>query len=263
LEKIFVLQGLQDIRLVLDKNMFPYTRVLLKLSGESFSNKGEFGINYLLVKNIAEQIKAIHKQGINIAVVIGGGNIIRGNLVAESGIDRATADYMGMLGTVMNALALQDACEKLGLITRVQTAIEMRSIAESYVRRKAIRHLEKNRVVIFAAGTGNPFFTTDTTAALRAIEVGCQVILKATKVDGVYDSDPKKNPHAKRYITLPYREALQKELKVMDATALALCMENNIPIIVFDIFKEGNLKKLIDGYKIGTLISNDVGVEYE
>jgi len=177
--------------------MFPYTRVLLKLSGESFSNKGEFGINYLLVKNIAEQIKAIHKQGINIAVVIGGGNIIRGNLVAESGIDRATADYMGMLGTVMNALALQDACEKLGLITRVQTAIEMRSIAESYVRRKAIRHLEKNRVVIFAAGTGNPFFTTDTTAALRAIEVGCQVILKATKVDGVYDSDPKKKSSCK------------------------------------------------------------------
>ncbi len=243
--------------------MFPYSRILLKLSGESFSNKGEFGINYQLVKNIAEQILMVHKAGVNIAIVIGGGNIIRGNLAAVSGVDRATADYMGMLGTVINALALQDACEKLGLITRVQTAIEMRSIAESYVRRKAIRHLEKNRVVIFAAGTGNPFFTTDTTAALRAIEVGCQVILKATKVDGVFDSDPMKNPNAKRYIKLPYKEALQKDLKVMDATALALCMENNIPIIVFDIFKQGNLKKLIEGQNIGTFISYDVGVEYE
>lgn len=243
--------------------MFPYTRILLKLSGESFIKKGEFGINFDLVRNIAEQILMVHKHGINVAVVIGGGNLIRGSMIAESGVDRATADYMGMLGTVINALALQDACEKLGLITRVQTAIEMRSIAESYVRRKAMRHLEKNRVVIFAAGTGNPFFTTDTTAALRAIEVGCQVILKATKVNGVYDSDPMKNHNAKRYITLSYREALQKELKVMDATALALCMENNIPIIVFDIFQKENLKKLIEGEKIGTFISHDVGVVYE
>lgn len=242
--------------------MFPYTRILLKLSGESFTNKGEFGINFSLVKNIAKQIQFCHKKGINIAIVIGGGNIIRGNLAAESGLDRATADYMGMLGTVINSLALQDACEKLGLITRVQTAIEMRSIAESYIRRKAIRHLEKNRIVIFASGTGNPFFTTDTTAALRAIEVGCQIILKATKVDGVYDSDPFKNPNAKKYKILSFKEALQKELKVMDATALTLCMENNIPIIVFDIFKEGNLERLIQGEKIGTFISHDVGVEY-
>lgn len=243
--------------------MFPYSRILLKLSGESFTKKGEFGINFSLVQKIAKQILFCHKQGINVAVVIGGGNIIRGNLAAESGIDRATADYMGMLGTVINSLALQDACEKLGLITRVQTAIEMRSIAESYVRRKAIRHLEKNRIVIFASGTGNPFFTTDTTAALRAIEVGCQIILKATKVDGVYDSDPLKNPNAKKYVTLTFREALQKELKVMDATALTLCMENNIPIIVFDIFKEGNLEQLISGGKIGTFISHNSGVEYE
>lgn len=242
--------------------MFPYTRILLKLSGESFTNKGEFGINFSLVKNIAKQIQFCHKKGINIAIVIGGGNIIRGNLAAESGVDRATADYMGMLGTVINSLALQDACEKLGLITRVQTAIEMRSIAESYIRRKAIRHLEKNRIVIFASGTGNPFFTTDTTAALRAIEVGCQIILKATKVDGVYDSDPLKNQNARKYKTLSFKEALQRELKVMDATALTLCMENNIPIIVFDIFKEGNLERLIQGEKIGTFIAHNVGVEY-
>ncbi|MFN3603459.1 MAG: UMP kinase [Leptonema sp. (in: bacteria)] len=243
--------------------MFPYSRILLKLSGESFTRKGEFGIDFSLVQNIAKQIQMCHKAGIRIAVVIGGGNIIRGNLAAESGIDRATADYMGMLGTVINSLALQDACEKLGLITRVQTAIEMRSIAESYIRRKAIRHLEKNRIVIFASGTGNPFFTTDTTAALRAIEVGCQIILKATKVDGVYDSDPFKNSNAKKYITLSFKEALQKELKVMDATALTLCMENNIPIIVFDIFKEGNLELLIKGEKIGTFISHNAGVQYE
>ncbi len=242
---------------------FPYSRILLKLSGEAFGSKGEFGINFSLVQNIAQQIKLCHKKGINIAVVIGGGNIIRGNIAASAGVDRATADYMGMLGTVINALALQDACEKLGLITRVQTAIEMRAIAETYVRRKAIRHLEKNRIVIFASGTGNPFFTTDTTAALRSIETGCQVILKATKVNGVFDSDPSKNPNAKRYITLSYKEALQKELKIMDATALALCMENNIPIIVFDIFQEGNLEKLINGEKIGTFISHSVGVEYE
>ncbi|MCS7205039.1 MAG: UMP kinase [Leptospiraceae bacterium] len=243
--------------------MFPYKRILLKISGESFNNRGEFGINFQLVKKIAEQILMCHDQGINVAVVIGGGNIIRGNLAAEAGIDRATADYMGMLGTVINALALQDACEKIGLVTRVQTAIEMKSIAEPYIRRRAMRHLEKNRVVIFAAGTGNPFFTTDTTAALRAIEVGCQILLKATKVDGVYDSDPLKNHKAKRYIKLPYKEALHKQLKVMDAAALALCMENNIPVIVFDIFKDGNLSRLIRGEKVGTLISHDVEVEYE
>lgn len=242
---------------------FPFRRILLKLSGETFSEKGQSGINFHQVRNIAGQIAMCHERGISVVVVIGGGNFVRGNLAAEAGVDRATADYMGMLGTVINALALQDACEKLGIHTRVQSAIEMRSIAEPYIRRKAIRHLEKNRVVIFAAGTGNPFFTTDTTAALRATEVGCQVILKATKVDGVYDSDPRRNAGARKYKTLPYKEALHKELKVMDATAFALCMENQIPIIVFDIFKEGNLERLLNGEKIGTLISHDVEVEYE
>lgn len=242
---------------------FPYTRILLKLSGESFAKRGEGGIDPDLVLTVAEQIRICSRQGINVAVVIGGGNIMRGGTAARAGMDRATADYMGMLGTVINALALQDACEKIGLITRVQSAIEMKAVAEGYIRRKAMRHLEKNRIVIFAGGTGNPYFTTDTTAALRAIEVSCQVILKATKVDGVYDSDPFKNPDAKRFKKISFFESLQKQLKVMDATALALCMENNIPIIVFDIFKEGNLERLINGADIGTLISSNPGVEYE
>lgn len=242
---------------------FPYTRILLKLSGESFSKRGETGIDPALVMRVAEQVRICHRQGINVAVVIGGGNILRGGVAAEGGMDRATADYMGMLGTVINALALQDACEKIGLITRVQSAIEMKAVAEGYIRRKAMRHLEKNRIVIFAGGTGNPYFTTDTTAALRATEVSCQVILKATKVDGVYDKDPFKNEGAKRFKRISFFDSLQKQLKVMDATALALCMENNIPIIVFDIFKEGNLERLINGDDIGTLISSNPGVEYE
>ncbi|MBW7856930.1 MAG: UMP kinase [Leptonema sp. (in: Bacteria)] len=242
---------------------FPYTRILLKLSGESFAKRGEGGIDPALVARVAQQIRLCTKHGINVAVVIGGGNILRGGTAAEAGMDRATADYMGMLGTVINALALQDACEKIGLITRVQSAIEMKAVAEGYIRRKAMRHLEKNRIVIFAGGTGNPYFTTDTTAALRATEVNCQVILKATKVDGVYDSDPVKNKDAKRFIKVSFLESLQRQLKVMDATALALCMENNVPIIVFDIFKDDNLEKLITGEQIGTLISSDQEVVYE
>lgn len=241
---------------------FPYRRILLKLSGESFTIRGQNGLEVDLVRKVAGQIKLCHKAGIAVSVVIGGGNILRGSQFAEAGMDRATADYMGMIGTVINALALQDACENLDLITRVQSAIEMKSICESYIRRKAMRHLEKNRIVIFAGGTGNPYFTTDTTAALRAVEVGSQVILKATKVDGVYDSDPMKNEEAKRFKHISYMESIQRRLKVMDTTALTLCMENNLPVIVFDIFKEGNLEKLIAGEDIGTLISSREGVEY-
>lgn len=241
---------------------FPYKRVLLKLSGESFTQEGHTGIDFHRVKAVAEQVKICHDAGIQVSVVIGGGNILRGMQAAEVGMDRATADYMGMLATVINAMALQDACEKINLVTRVQTAIEMKSIAESYIRRKAMRHLEKERIVIFAGGTGNPYFTTDTTAALRAVEIGCQVILKATKVDGVYDADPKKNPDARRYTRVSFMESIQKRLKIMDSTAIALCMENNIPIIVFDIFQEDSLKNLIEGGKIGTLISSREEVEY-
>lgn len=196
------------------------------------------------------------------AVVIGGGNIFRGVRGVEKGIDRVTADYMGMMATIMNALALQDSCEKIGLFTRVQSAIEVNSIAEPYIRRRAVRHLEKKRIVIFAGGTGNPYFTTDTTASLRAVEIGAEVILKATKVDGVFTSDPKKNPDAKLYRKISFTESIQKRLKVMDQTALTVCMENDMPIIVFDIFKSGNLKELISGKKIGTLISNSEEVVF-
>ncbi len=238
---------------------FPYQRILLKLSGEAF---GRSGIDYAKVAHIAEQIKAVHKSGIRVSVVIGGGNILRGQNAAEQGVDRATADYMGMLGTVINALALQEACEKIGLITRVQSAIEMKNIAESYIRRKAMRHLEKNRIVIFAAGTGNPYFTTDTTAALRAVEIGAEVILKATKVDGVYEDDPVKNSSARRFEEISFMEAIQRGLKVMDTTALTLCLENDMPIIVFDIFRDNNLSNLIAGERIGTFISADSELQY-
>lgn len=241
---------------------FPYKRVLLKLSGESFTTPGNQGIDYERVAAIAEQIRVVHRSGIAIAVVIGGGNILRGQNVAELGMERATADYMGMLGTVINALALQEACEKIDMITRVQSAIEMKNIAETYIRRKALRHLEKNRIVIFAAGTGNPYFTTDTTAALRAVEVSCNIILKATKVDGVYTADPKKVFDAKRYTSLNFDEALTRGLKIMDTTALTLCQENKMPIIVFDIFQEDNLKRLVNGEKIGTFIAPESEVLY-
>ncbi|EMY60507.1 UMP kinase [Leptospira terpstrae] len=233
-----------------------FKRILIKLSGEALAGEGELGIDTNKTFSLAGQIKEVHDLGLEVAVVVGGGNMIRGETLAKSGMDRATADYMGMLGTIMNGLALQDACEKQGMFTRVLSAIEMKSVAEPYIRRRAVRHLEKNRVIIFAGGTGNPYFTTDTTASLRAVEVGCEVILKATKVDGVYTADPKKDPNAKRYLEVSFMESIKHRLKVMDSTALSLCMDNNMPIIVFDIFKAGNLRKLIDGEPIGTLISN-------
>lgn len=234
----------------------PLKRILIKLSGEALAGEGEYGIDGERISSLAREILEIHKLNIEIAIVIGGGNIFRGVKGVETGIDRATADYMGMMATIMNGLALQAACEKVGLFTRVQSAIEINSIAEPYIRRRAVRHLEKKRVVIFAGGTGNPYFTTDTTASLRAVEVGCDVILKATKVDGVYTADPKKEIKAKRFVCISFAESIRRRLKVMDQTALSLCMENDMPIIVFDIFKKGNLRELVEGKKIGTLISN-------
>lgn len=214
-----------------------------------------YGIDPAVINDIANEIKVVYKLGTQIAVVIGGGNIFRGLIGSARGMERASADYMGMLATVLNALALQDALEKLKVYTRVQTAIEMRELAEPYIRRRAIRHLEKKRVVIFAAGTGNPYFTTDTAASLRAMEIGAEVIIKGTKVDGVYDSDPMKNKKAKKYDRLNYLEVLQKGLKVMDATAISLCMDNSLPIIVFNLKKNGNIKRIVLGEKIGTTVS--------
>ncbi|MFB5652128.1 UMP kinase [Leptospira wolffii] len=241
-----------------------YKRILIKLSGEALAGEGEFGIDSNKAHSLAEEIKEVHSLGVEIALVVGGGNLIRGASLAKVGMDQATADYMGMLATIQNALALQDACEKKGLYTRVQSAIDIHSIAESYIRRRAVRHLEKKRIVIFAGGIGNPYFTTDTAASLRAVEVGCEVILKATKVDGVYDADPKKEPNAKRYTRISFMESIKRRLKVMDSTALSLCMENNMSIIVFDIFKRGNLKDLVvGGKKIGTLISNSEDIRID
>ncbi|MDP2929277.1 MAG: UMP kinase [Candidatus Omnitrophota bacterium] len=231
-----------------------FKRIVLKLSGEALQGNLGYGIDYNVLISIARQIKEVKSSGVEMAVVIGGGNIFRGIAGSTKGMDRASADYMGMLATVLNALALQDALEKNGVFTRVQSAIEMEELAEPYIRRRAIRHLEKGRVVIFAGGTGNPYFTTDTTAALRAIEIGAEVILKATKVDGVYSSDPVKNKNAKKYETLRYIDVLKKGLKVMDATATSLCMDNELPIIVFSMKKDGNIKKVIMGEKIGTTI---------
>ncbi|MCE9500497.1 MAG: UMP kinase [Leptospira sp.] len=229
---------------------------MIKLSGEALAGEGEYGIDSEKISSLAKEIHEVHRLGVEIAIVVGGGNIFRGMRGAEKGIDRATADYMGMLATIMNALALQDSLEKLSLFTRVQSAIEVNSIAEPYIRRRAVRHLEKKRIVIFAGGTGNPYFTTDTTASLRAVEVGCEIILKATKVDGVYTADPKIDRTATRYRQVSFSESINKRLKVMDGTALSLCMENDMPVIVFDIFKHGNLLELVSGKDIGTLISN-------
>ena len=240
----------------------PYKRILIKLSGEALAGEGEYGIDGNKTSALAKEIFDIHKQNIEVAIVVGGGNIFRGIRGVEKGIERSTADYMGMMATIMNALALQDACEKIGLFTRVLSAIEVNSIAEPYIRRRAVRHLEKKRVVIFAGGTGNPYFTTDTTASLRAVEVGCEVILKATKVDGVYTSDPKKDKTAKRYSNISFSESISNRLKVMDQTALSLCMENDMPIIVFDIFKAGNLRDLISCKIVCTLISNSEEVKF-
>ncbi len=234
-----------------------YKRVVLKLSGEALQGKKGFGIDPAVTSAIAGEIKEIVGLGVQIAVVIGGGNIFRGLAAQTKGMDRATADYMGMLATVINGLALHDALEKQEVPTRVMTAIEMRELAEPFIRRRAMRHLEKKRVVIFVAGTGNPYFTTDTTAALRASEIHAQVLLKATKVDGVYDADPKKNAGATRYEEMSYLDVLKKNLKVMDSTAVTLCRDNDIPITVFDMFERGNLKKVILGEKIGTTIAGE------
>jgi uridylate kinase len=233
-----------------------YKRVLLKLSGEALGGTTGVGICPESVHNMAEQIFEVRELGVEVVVVVGGGNIFRGVSGSERGIERATGDYMGMLATVINALALQDALEKLGAPTRVQSAISMSQIAEPFIRRRAERHLEKKRVVIFGGGTGNPYFSTDTAAALRANEIGAEVILKATKVDGIYDSDPKKNPTAKRFSEITYIDALQRQLKVMDSTAFSLCMDNKMPIIVFDFFRPHNLRRIILGEKVGTLVSN-------
>ncbi|HWN94270.1 MAG TPA: UMP kinase [Methylomirabilota bacterium] len=232
-----------------------YRRVLLKLSGEALGSADSHGIDAARVTDMAEQIGEVRQLGIEVVIVIGGGNIFRGVSGSEKGIERATADYMGMLATVINALALQDALDRRGVATRVQSAITMTQIAEPFIRRRAVRHLEKGRVVIFAAGTGNPYFSTDTAAALRANEIGAEVILKATKVDGIYDSDPKKNTGAKRFARITYLEALQKQLKVMDSTAFSLCMDNKMPIIVFDLFKPHNLKRVVLGQEVGTLVT--------
>jgi uridylate kinase len=234
-----------------------YSRVLLKLSGEAFAGEEHsFGIEPRTVASIARQVAEANSMGVELGIVVGGGNIIRGLSASARGTDRTTADYMGMLATVINALALQDALEKEGVQTRVQTAIWMQELAEPYIRRRAIRHLEKDRVVIFAGGTGNPYFSTDTTAALRALEMGADAILKGTRVDGVYDSDPLVNPDAEKFPSLDYIEVLQRGLKVMDSTAISLCMDNNLPIIVFNL-KAGNIVRILAGEEVGTLVHSD------
>jgi uridylate kinase len=232
-----------------------YKRILLKVTGEVFAGPQDFGIDAKTVKAFAEEIKEVKDMGCELAMVVGGGNIFRGAVASEIGMDRASADTMGMLATVINCLALQDALEHLGVSTRVLSAIEMRQVAEPYIRRRATRHLEKGRIVIFAGGTGNPYFTTDTTASLRAMEVGAEVILKATKVDGVFDADPVKFANATKFEELTYIEVLNRELKVMDSTAISLCMDNNLPIIVFNLMEKGNIKRVVSGEALGTLVS--------
>jgi uridylate kinase len=237
-----------------------YKRVLLKLSGEALMGDLPYGIDPMIVENMAQEITEVVQNGVQIAVVVGGGNIFRGVKGAAAGMDRATADYIGMIATVMNAMTLQDALERNKVPTRVQTAIEMQEVAEPYIRRRAIRHLEKGRVVIFGAGSGNPFFTTDTTAALRAAEINAEIVFKATKVDGVYDSDPKTNPNARRYESLTYGHVLTQNLKVMDGTAIALCRDNSIPISVFDLSVAGNIRRALMGESIGTIVGGSCEV---
>ncbi|BDV43520.1 uridylate kinase [Geotalea uraniireducens] len=234
-----------------------YKRVLLKLSGEALAGDQGYGIDPQTIKAIAAEIKEVTETGAELALVIGGGNIFRGLAASSKGMDRASADYMGMLATMINSLAMQDALEKIGVDTRVQSAIAMQEVAEPYIRRRAIRHLEKSRIVIFGAGTGNPYFTTDTAASLRAMEIGADVILKGTKVDGVYSADPMKDPNASKYPRLTYLEVLKKGLQVMDATATSLCMDNNLPIIVFDVTTYGNIKKVVCGEEIGTIVKGE------
>ena len=233
-----------------------YTRALLKLSGEALAGDKGTGLDFHAVEAFAEEIKAVHALGVQLALVVGGGNIIRGTAASREGLDRVSADYMGMLATVINALALQDALEKAGLQTRVLSAIEMRAVAEPYIRRRAMRHLEKGRVVIFAAGTGNPFFTTDTAGALRAVEIGADAIMKATKVDGIYSADPKQDPTAQRFERMTYMEVLSRGLQVMDAAAISLCMDNKLPIIVFDLTRSGNIKRIVLGEAVGSIVSS-------
>lgn len=231
-----------------------YQRILLKLSGEALSGEKGFGIDPARAEDIAERVSEVRNLGVDVAIVIGAGNLWRGKAGLERGMDRATADYMGMLATVMNAMALMDAMERRGLVTRVQSAIEMHAVAEPYIRRRAIRHLEKGRVVILGGGTGNPYFSTDTAAALRAMEIGAQVLIKATKVDGVYDSDPKKNPNAVRFERLNYMETINRRLEVMDSTAISLCMDNHLPILVLNLWEADGLCRAVRGEKVGTLV---------
>jgi len=233
-----------------------YKRILLKLSGESLMGEQQFGIDSKVLDYFAGEIKKVQELGVQVGIVIGGGNIYRGLNAEEQGIERVTGDQMGMLATIINSLALQNACENKGIYTRLMSAIKMEEVAEPYIRRRAIRHLEKGRVVIFGAGTGHPYFSTDTAASLRAVEIEADAILKGTRVDGVYDSDPEKNPDASRFEQISYLDVLQKNLRVMDLTAISLCRENNLPIIVFNMNKSGNLLKLVDGENIGTSVSN-------
>jgi uridylate kinase len=235
----------------------PFKRVLLKLSGESLAGDQGYGIDPQTITTIAAEVKDVVASGVQLALVIGGGNIFRGLAASSKGMDRASADYMGMLATMINSLAMQDALEKIGVDTRVQSAIAMQEVAEPYIRRKAVRHLEKGRVVIFGAGTGNPYFTTDTAASLRAMEINADVILKGTKVDGVYSADPKKDPTAEKYDGLTYLEVLKKGLQVMDATATSLCMDNDLPIIVFNLTVPGNVKRVVMGETIGTIVKGE------
>ena len=234
-----------------------YKKVLLKLSGEALGGEQGYGIDPNTITTIAREVKRVVELGVQLSLVIGGGNIFRGLAASSKGMDRASADYMGMLATMINSLAMQDALEKLGVDTRVQSAIAMDEVAEPYIRRRAIRHLEKGRVVIFGAGTGNPYFTTDTAASLRAMEIGAEVILKGTKVDGVYSADPNKDPNATKYESLSYIEVLKKGLEVMDATAISLCMDNSLPIIVFDVTTDGNVVRVVSGDRIGTLVKGE------
>jgi uridylate kinase len=235
-----------------------YKRIILKISGEVLAGDQPFGIDAKVIADIASEIAEVAAMGVELAIVIGGGNIFRGVSAADGGMERASADYMGMLATMLNALALQNALEKQGAVTRVQSALEMHQLAEGYIRRRAIRHLEKKRVVIFAGGTGNPYFSTDTAAALRGMEIGAEVILKGTKVAGIYDDDPLKNPKAKKFERLPFLSVLDKKLKVMDSTALSLCMDHNLPIIVFNVKEKGNIKRIVQGEHLGTLVRDDV-----
>jgi uridylate kinase len=231
-----------------------FGRILLKLSGEALLGEKTFGIDRTFTDYLAGEIKSVHELGVLVAAVVGGGNIFRGVSDAAHGMDRVTADHMGMLATIINGLALQDALERAGVITRVLSAIEMREVAEPFIRRRAIRHMEKNRVLVFAAGTGNPYFSTDTAAALRAMEIKADVVLKATKVDGIYDADPVKNPKANKFEMLTYLDVLRKDLKVMDATAISLCKDNQLPIIVYNLRRKGSLRRIVQGAKVGTMV---------